>query len=849
MSNNELKQIGPYEIRGILGKGGMAIVYRAFQANLNREVAIKVLSSRFLDDKASIERFRREALAVASLHHPNILTVYDTGQYGETPFIVTEYLTGKTLRERMGQPMELGYVSRILNQIAGALDYAHENGIVHRDIKPSNVLFDNRERPVISDFGIVKLLNDRDNMHLTATGVGVGTPEYMSPEQGMGESLDGRSDQYSLGVMVYEMLTGVTPFRADTPLAVLMAHVSRPLPEPGQFNVRITPEISAVLKRVLSKSPSDRYKSCGEFALAFEKVIQPPTLSVPVVSPISPDPTLQAGPVHQPKQSEPEQQPPTMPLELVNKQAVAGPSSQPALPYVTGSMQVADSQQMSTHFAVKEGGTGEAPTRFSMPEQKPITGELPTRLGQVAPPQVTTPIPAANLQPVYNQPPVSPPMQPPDTATPPARKNTGLLVGLLVSGVVLLISAIILILVLAGAFKSAGGESTTVAVTTTSVTTSATTATTVTTATETTTAAGTTTTPVTSTAPATTTTAQTTAPLTTIPPTSPSLTQLATLSEHTNAVPIAAWSPDGKILATGSWDNTVKFWNAQGKPLNTLSGHTGWVVIVSWSPNGKMLATGSTDSTVRLWRDDGSLIATLTGHTAQITNLAWSPDGKYLATAAQDSTVRIWNADGQPVTTLTGHSNVVVLVAWSPDSKTLASGSWDKTIKLWGVDGKLITTLNGHTDQVSMIAWSPDGKVLASASKDKTVRLWESSGNLLAILNGHSEEIFTLSWSPDSKYLASSSEDKTIRLWSEDGKALNTLKGHTGGIYTLAWSPDSKYLASGSADKTIRIWNPDGKEIGLLSGHTDIIVTVVWSPDGKTLVSCSYDKTARLWKI
>jgi len=253
----------------------MATVYRAYQPNLAREVAIKVMSSQFTDDETFVARFRREALAISRLKHPNILSIYDSGQEGATPYIVTELLDGKTLRERMGQPIELKAAANYLRQLASALDYAHEHGIIHRDVKPSNVLMGDQNRVVLSDFGIVKLLEGGNT--LTATGFGVGTPDYMSPEQGTGEKLDGRSDQYALGVVLYEMLTGVTPFRGDTPLVVMMGHVNKPLPDPRQFNTRLTPQIVAVLTKVLSKRPTDRYRTCTEFTDAFEQAISPTT--------------------------------------------------------------------------------------------------------------------------------------------------------------------------------------------------------------------------------------------------------------------------------------------------------------------------------------------------------------------------------------------------------------------------------------------------------------------------------------------------------------------------------------------------------------------------------------------
>ncbi|MEI7554065.1 protein kinase [Candidatus Chlorohelix sp.] len=841
MAAGEIKQIGTYEVRGVLGKGGMAIVYRCYQPNLNREVAIKVMSARFIDDAATVERFKREAFAIASLHHPNILTVFDTGQFGDVPYIVTELLSGKTLRERLGKPLDLNYASRILLQVASALDYAHENGIVHRDVKPSNVLLDQRDRAVLSDFGIVKLLNDSASRHLTATGIGVGTPEYMSPEQGMGDALDGRSDQYSLGVMLYEMVTGVTPFRADTPIAILMAHVNRALPDPRQHNPELSPEVVEVLHKVLAKNPNDRYKSCTDFAMTFEHAIQNPTMNVPL-RPISPEPepTISARNI-----------PPgdaTMPVDVLKEKRQNTPPPPPE-----------NLDRLATQISVSVEPSNNV-TRLNEATVKP--GEAPTRL--VTPPGGTSVPPpysgynnSQTFQP-YQTPPTGTPVPPPPPYYPPQQPTkkggrggvVALVVGIV--AVVIIVSVVVIVLV---ATKGLSGDDTPTAVAITSNTTQNT-ATAEITQTSATAQPTTTTPPRTTAATSTSATSTTQSPITTAPytTTAPPVTTLAAtetavLSEHSNSVPIAAWSPDGKTLATGSWDNTARLWNTQGKSFATLTGHTGWVVIVAWSPDGTTLATGSLDSTIRLWKADGAFISELKGHSAEVTNIAWSPDGKTLASGSKDFSVRLWSADGKPIATMQGHTNTVVLVTWSPNGKTLASGSWDKTVRLWSSDAKPIATLSGHTSEVSMVAWSPDGKVVASASKDKTVRLWSAEGKAIATLTGHSDEVYTLAWSPDSKYLASSSGDKSIRLWNEDGKYLLSFSGHQGPVYTLAWSPDSKYLASGSGDKTARIWNLEGKELAVLSGHTDLISTVVWSPDGKSLVTCSYDKTARIWKI
>jgi serine/threonine-protein kinase len=266
------KTLGQYEIITPLGQGGMASVYRAYQTNLDREVAIKVIAPQFANDPAFAERFRREARSIARLRHPNILTVYDAGEETGMLYLAMELVEGQTLKEELqGKGLDAERAARLISQVASALDYAHSKGIIHRDVKPANVLLDQDGRAVLSDFGIAKLVEA--NTQLTGTGVGVGTPDYMSPEQAMGEELDARSDEYSLGVMAYELLSGQRPFTGDTPIAIIMGHVSKALPSLHSINPKISKAVEQVVNRALAKKPAERYESCGAFAKALTEAI------------------------------------------------------------------------------------------------------------------------------------------------------------------------------------------------------------------------------------------------------------------------------------------------------------------------------------------------------------------------------------------------------------------------------------------------------------------------------------------------------------------------------------------------------------------------------------------------
>jgi len=255
------QSIGPYRVLERLGRGGMASVYKAYQPSLDRYVALKVLPAHLTDEPGFAERFRREARAVAKLEHPHILAVHDYGQEGDLTYIAMRYVEGGTLKDLLGKPLALPLVVDLIGQIAEALDYAHEHGVIHRDVKPSNVLLDRGNWTLLTDFGVARMVDA--TQQLTGTGVGVGTPAYMSPEQGQGKQVDRRSDVYSLGVVLYEMLTGKVPFEAETPLAVVWKHVNEPLPLPRSINPQVPEAAERVVLKALAKTPSDRYASAG----------------------------------------------------------------------------------------------------------------------------------------------------------------------------------------------------------------------------------------------------------------------------------------------------------------------------------------------------------------------------------------------------------------------------------------------------------------------------------------------------------------------------------------------------------------------------------------------------------
>ncbi len=270
--------VGRYHVVERLGEGGMAVVYKAYDTRLDCEVAIKFIRHEQIPPgqwQKMLIRFEHEAKRMAQFTHPNIVKVIDYGEFDRIPYIVMEYLPGGTLKERMashaGKPMDYREAVRILAPVARALEFVHARDTIHRDIKPSNILLTDSGQPMLTDFGVAKILDLDDGQTLTGTGVGLGTPKYMAPEQWQNH-ITSQTDVYALGVVLYELVTGKVPYDADTPAGVLVKQLSDPLPRPKTLNPNLPEIIEHILDKALAKDPLERYSSMGELATALENV-------------------------------------------------------------------------------------------------------------------------------------------------------------------------------------------------------------------------------------------------------------------------------------------------------------------------------------------------------------------------------------------------------------------------------------------------------------------------------------------------------------------------------------------------------------------------------------------------
>ena len=319
-------RVGNYEVKERLGTGGMAVVYRAVQQPLNREVALKALMPALVHDEGFLQRFQQEARTLARLEHPNILPIYDFGGAGDIVFITMPLIRGGTLRDVLDRgPLDGGTAWRYLREVGLGLQFAHDAGIIHRDLKPNNVLLHPDGRAVLADFGLARSANE--DTRLTTAGFALGTPGYMAPEQVLGQDLDRRVDIYAMGAMTFEMMTGRMPFTGNTPVEIAIATVNQPVPSACAINRTLPDELDAVLARAMAKNPADRPGSVNELIALLGKVPQRRSVAVAAMA-VAPAAVAAAPPVAPPPPIAPPPPstiPPSQPIPIA-EEPQAGPT-------------------------------------------------------------------------------------------------------------------------------------------------------------------------------------------------------------------------------------------------------------------------------------------------------------------------------------------------------------------------------------------------------------------------------------------------------------------------------------------------------------------------------------------
>jgi serine/threonine-protein kinase len=743
-------QVGNYKIIEEIGRGGMGVVYKGMDVSLERYVAIKVLSEDLASDKELMERFHTEAKAQARLSHANIATLHAFEQVGRTCLIVMEYLEGESFEqmiERRG-PIPWEEAVPLFKQALLGIGYAHRAGIVHRDIKPSNIMVARGGIVKVMDFGIAKVMG---NQRMTRTGTRLGTLAYMSPEQIQNLPVDVRSDIYSLGVTLYQLLSGHVPFEAESEFKVMSDHVTTPPPSPVRFYPYIPDGIVGADLKALAKKPEERFQSCEEFGSALEKpgsiaatqptapqaVVVPPQKSTQpqIAQPPQPFGTPQYLP--QPRVA-PVVTTPQLPQTAYKTDAPTRPAwlfavIGAALAVIVLGVVLIVVGSMKGWFTGHNAGGGNGSGGGAAYGSSSATEENTASTGGTA----TTGNSAAEGGSAT------------EGGTGSASGSGGNNGG-------------------AGTASSGEGANT-----------------------------------------ASSTTEQTSAAVS-----GPVFVPWRTLQPGSGSIYDVAFSPDGTTLASADNDSTVKLWSAStGQLLQTLAKHSKPVFGVAFSPNGSRLASASLDDRLYVWDVSSGDVLLSAPTQFGLWTVAYSKDGRFLAAAGDTTEVDVWNVSTQAfVATLHATGKDISRVDFSPDGHLLVAGGDDGVIHVWdAAQGTKFEDLKGHAGHISTSRFSPGGKYIVSGDSQGVILIWGVESGTHAPLAKYTSDdtspINDVIFTPDGKYLISAHASHAIRIWDiQSGTLVRTLEGHTDTVNGLSITPDGRILASSSNDGTIRLW-------------------------------------------
>lgn len=764
----QTRALGNYRMLRPLGRGRTGEVYLAEQMAHGTPAAVKVFLLHLMNEERGA--FLDEMRQIAALRHPHMAQILEYGIVGDMPYLAMTYAPHGTLSHMMRTPQTPENILPYVEQVADALHCAHEHTLLHLDLQPGNLLLGEHYELLLSGIGLTLLVQEvRSSSALDV----VGNVLYLAPEQLRGH-VGPASDQYALGVMVYEWLCGRCPFEG-TFIEVGKQHLHSPVPSLRAQVPALSPQIEQVVLRALAKEPEARFESVKAFARAFERACQPQTfppfsLSNVLVSTaaasnagqIEAQPSLPSTP---PALSW-GQQLTAMPVEM---NVMPAPDFEPVTPAAAGAIQYRSGPtpyMEQVHYA---------PEPVSAPGSAINYAPMAANALGYAPPQME---PGAGKWSKDN--PVASQRLPAPDLRLAARPSTAYVNTHLPPRPDMYVqrfSRRTMVLGLAGlvGLAAVGGG----------------------------------------------------AVWYLLQPRAATLGSLLyTYTGHTNQVLTVAWSPGSQLASTGtahtpastprivsgSLDHTVQVWDAlSGAHALTYKGHSGGVEVVAWSPDGKTIASGATDRKVQIWNAvTGKLLLTYSGHHDGVLTLAWSPDGKYIASAGKDATVQVWDTHkGHHLLTYSHHKDWVGAVAWSPNGKYIASASADRTVQVWdALKGHRLLTYSDHNNKVWTVAWASDSQRLASGGDDATVQVWDAAtGHTLFTYKGNNGPIETVAWSPDGKRIASGGEDKTVQLWdATNGENAFTYSGHPGTVWDVAWSSDGSKIASASLDHTVQVW-------------------------------------------
>jgi WD40 repeat protein/serine/threonine protein kinase len=803
-------QLPGYDILSLIGRGGMGLIYKARQRNLNRIVAVKTLHFTALADDETRKRFQSEAEAVARLQHPNIVQIFEVGSAdvqeigGLNPFIALEFVDGGSLVQQIGYPQTPTKAAQLVVKLARAVAAAHRYGIVHRDLKPANVLMTREGEPKIADFGLAKQLDserDASGRSVTQAGAIVGTPEYMSPEQAAGVPATTAVDIYALGVILYELLTARVPFQAATPTETMeLVRHQEPVP-PRQLRPGIPRDLDTICLKCLEKEPDCRYVSAEALADELQRFLDERPIQARRVNSFGRARRWwRRNPVAAASLSGVVSMFITAFIavtcsywraETAGKQAAQRAQAERLESYYGNLAATANA------FHVFNVASARRTLETATEEHRNWEWRyFQSRLDLTA--HVSEPVDpkAGSVQ-----------FSPSGRLAVRWRANDQLSlwdtarrteIGLISSPI---------------SFALCRDEQAVAVVQ---------------------------------------------------PDHSVSVIEVATgkthavLRDQTQPIIWLAASGDGKRIVTITSDRQIGIWDASdGRLQRKFATRTDIQMGVRVSPDGRWVA-GDQDGGVHVavWdAETGNQVSLLGAHKCFVRGTFFNTAGNRIVTieAFPANIVRLWEpSSGRLIATLTGHRNTVGGCEFSPDDAYFATCSVDQTIRLWnGENGQFVAALKGHLGPVNSLAFRADGKRIVSASNDHSVRIWDvPTGDLLTVLPGHSHEVSSVRYLPDGG-VVSAAQDGAIRLWDpRTAEGDGVIRGHSSYVYDAIFHPDGKRIASASWDGTARIWDAtSGMQLAVLPhGDKAIVTGVAFHPGGKILASRSRD-AVRLWDV
>jgi WD40 repeat protein/tRNA A-37 threonylcarbamoyl transferase component Bud32 len=851
-------RFGDYELLGQIGEGGMGVIYKARQVSLQRLVALKMIRADRLASPSDDGRFRSEAEAAASLDHPHIVPIYEVDEHHGQPFFSMKLIEGDNLAQQLpGLAADLPAGVGLLAVVARAVHYAHQRGLLHRDLKPANILLDAQGRPHITDFGLAKRLGPRSGeASLTQQGMIVGTPSYMAPEQATStRGVSTAADVYSLGAILYELLTGRPPFRAETPLETIVQLLEQEPVPPRRLNKHVDHDLETICLKCLHKEPAKRYASAELLADDLERwqrgePIQARPVGLrergllwarrrPHLAALSALLVLAlvagiAGVCWQWQRAEGEYHKASALADTERRTAYTRAIALAYAEWRAGNAGLAEQvlngcppelrgwewHYLRRLFRVRQLGTlqghadGVLAVAFS-PDGKHVASAGADAVVTVWDRQTLRAVLALRGH------------EGAVTAVAFSRDGKHLASG--AAGTVRIWD------VNSGknlaTWQGHEGKVTGLAFDPTPR------------------AGG-----------------------------PPPAWRLASTGGKPSGGELKLWEPDGQALTTRVWpnllagvafrsdgkwlataghDGSVTAWDrATLEPIQIFKGQTERIVpwaSVAFSADGRWITAGSPDGLVRVWDTTSAreVFSVLPPTQAGVSGLTLSgPAGRILAAATTDNTVQGWfTRSGKPAFTLRGHTRLVTSVACSPDGRCLASGSLDRTVKLWDIDRRdEDLTLRPANEGVTSVACSPDGVHLVAATRDRAVKVWEATGNTILTIRRLPATVNRLAFNSDGRLFASAGDDGIVRLWDLAGKEVAVLRGHVGRVAVVSFRPDGAALASTGADGTVRIWEVESRREGIRLSDPGVPVhALAFSPDGRRLAAAGEDGVVRVW--